>query len=64
MRDWDRAIEINPSVPEPYINRAVLNFGRAEYDESWQDVQKAQSLGAKLPPDFLEELRKASGRQG
>ena len=63
MQDWTRAIEINPSAPEPYINRAVLNFGRAAYDESWQDVNKAQSLGAQLPSDFLRELRKASGRE-
>jgi hypothetical protein len=47
-----RAIEINPLVPDPYINRTVLSFGRAEYDKSWRDVKKARSLGAQLPPGF------------
>ena len=63
MKDWDRAIEINPSAYETYINRAVLNFGRAEYDKSWRDVKKARSLGAQLPLDFLEVISKASGRK-
>lgn len=63
MQDWNRAIEIDPSAPEPYINRAVLNLARAEYDQSWQDVDKAQGLGGQLPADFLKALRTASGRQ-
>jgi len=34
-----------------------------EYDKSWRDIRKAQDLGYKVSPEFLEDLRKASGRE-
>jgi len=30
---------------------------------SWEDIKKAQNLGYKIPAEFLEDLRKASGRE-
>jgi hypothetical protein len=38
-------------------------YYKKEYDKSWEDIKKAKDLGWRIPPEFLEELRKASGRQ-
>lgn len=34
-----------------------------EYNKSWNDINKVQELGHKIPPEFLDDLRKASGRE-
>jgi hypothetical protein len=34
-----------------------------ECDKSWDDIKKAQDLGYQVPPEFLDDLRKASGRE-
>jgi len=36
---------------------------KGRYDKAWGDVHKAQDLGLKIHPEFLNALRKASGRQ-
>ncbi len=46
-----------------YYNKAKAYYSKREYDKSWEDVNKAQALGYQIPADFLDELRKASGRQ-
>jgi hypothetical protein len=33
-----------------------------EYDKAWEDVNKAQSLGYHVSPEFLKDLREALGR--
>jgi hypothetical protein len=35
-----------------------------EYDKSLLDVIKAQQLGYQIPPEFLDDLRKATGSIG
>ena len=32
-------------------------------DKSWEDIKRAQDLGYKIPAEFLDDLRKASGRE-
>jgi tetratricopeptide (TPR) repeat protein len=63
--DCSRAIEINPQIPFCYKNRALSYFKKKEYDKSWQDVHKTESLGFKSSSftDFIEMLKKASGRE-
>jgi len=51
------------SEPVDHASQGRAHGDKGEYDKSWQDVHKAQSLGAQLAPDFLEQLRKASGRK-
>jgi len=48
-----------------YYNRGRTYYFKKdkEYDKSWNDIKKAQDLGYKVPPEFLDDLRKASGRQ-
>ncbi len=63
LLDFNKAIEINPKFVAAYNNRAIVYFLMKEYDKSWEDVNKAKALGYKSHPEFLAELRKASGRQ-
>jgi hypothetical protein len=46
-----------------YFNRGRSYYFKKEYDKSWDDIRKAQDLGYKIPAEFLDDLRKASGRE-
>ena len=46
----------------PY-SRGLAYYFKKEYDKSWDDIKKAQELGHQVPPKFLDNLRKASGRE-
>ncbi len=61
--DCNKAIEINPNNPYPYKNRAVAYFAKKEYDKSWDDVHKAESLAYNFDINFIQKVRKASGRK-
>ena len=60
--DYDKAIQINPSHVGAYNNRANAYLSKQEYDKAWDDVHKMEALGAKVNPNLLEDLKKASGR--
>ena len=50
-----------------YLLRAKAYLGKKEYDKSWNDIHKAESLGGdmflrKNNAQFFEDLKKASGR--
>ena len=59
---FNKALEVDPKYAEAYISRGRAYYFRGEYDKSWEDIKRAQDLGYKIPPEFLEDLRKASGR--
>ena len=46
-----------------YTNRAVAYYYKGKYTKAWEDIYKAQSLGIQIHPEFLKDLREASGRQ-
>jgi tetratricopeptide (TPR) repeat protein len=58
LSDYNKALEINSKDAQVFYNR-----GLAYYFKFWEDIKKAQELGYKIPPDFLEDLRKASEKQ-
>lgn len=60
---YSKALEIYPRDAWAYYRRGYTYYFKKEYDKSWEDVNKAQGLGYQIPADFLNELRKASGRQ-
>jgi tetratricopeptide (TPR) repeat protein len=65
ISDYSKAIEVNPyytSDDKAYYSRSVAYFNKGEYEKAWADVHKAEELGFKADPDFLEQLKKASGR--
>jgi tetratricopeptide (TPR) repeat protein len=65
ISDYTKALEINPKFALAYFNRGRSYYYKKEkeYEKSWDDIKKSQELGYKVPPEFLDELRKASGRQ-
>ena len=60
ISDYSTAIELNPERGVSYYNRSIVYFRKGQYDEAWRDVHKAESLGYKVSPDFLQILKKAS----
>lgn len=63
ISDFSKVIEIDPTNAKAYFNRGISYFHKREYEKSWGDIKKAQALGYTIPPKFLEDLQKASGRQ-
>ena len=63
IADYTKVIELNPRYAAAYNNRAIAYYHQKDYDKAWKGVLKAQSLGFKVHPGFLEDLRKASGRE-
>lgn len=63
IEDFTKALDLNPELVEAYYNRATACYQKKEYDKAWEDVHKAQSMDYQIPPDFLEALRDASGRE-
>jgi len=63
LSDYTKTIEFYPDYAEVYSNRALVYFKKKDYDNSWADVHKAESLEAAVNPEFLEKLKKASGRK-
>jgi len=57
-----KSLEINPEYAEAYVSRGRSYYFRGEYDKSWEDIKKAQDLGYTIPVEFLDDLRRASGR--
>lgn len=56
----NKALQINKAYADAYYCRAVTYFAIKEYDKSWDDIHKAEALGYKVNPEFLEELKRAS----
>jgi len=63
ISDYTKAIEINPNDADVYSNRGLAYCLAKEYDKAWADVHKAEGLGYAVNPEFLTELKKASGRE-
>ncbi len=63
ISDYNKAIELNPKLAEAYYERGLAYFLKKEYDKTWEDVDKAEALGIAVDSGFLEELKKASGRE-
>jgi len=63
LSDCSKAIQINPNYAKAFHNRGVIYLLRREYSKSWEDLRKAEALGFKINPRFLEELKKATGRE-
>ena len=58
---FNKSLEINPEYAETYMSRGKGYYFRGEYNKSWEDIKKAQDLGYKIPAEFLDDLRRASG---
>jgi len=63
ISDYSQAVEINQRFAEGYYGRGICYYYQKQYDKSWGDINKAQGLGLTIPPQFLDDLRRASGRE-
>jgi tetratricopeptide (TPR) repeat protein len=61
VNDSTLALDINPNLAFAYETRAIGHYARNTYNEAWRDVRKAQSMGHRVDPNFLDNLRRASG---
>jgi len=61
--DYTKAIEAKPSFTEAYVNRAGIYCWGKDYDKAWEDVHAAEALGYKFDIEFIDKLKKASGRE-
>jgi len=61
--DCTKAIELKPNYAYAYNNRATAYYDNTEYADAWVDVHKVEELGQAVDPEFLSELKKASGRE-
>jgi tetratricopeptide (TPR) repeat protein len=64
MVDYNKAITLNPSHDKVYNNRANAWFMKKNYDKAWADIEQYRKLGGVPNSNFLESLRKASGKHG
>ena len=62
LADYNKAIEMSPDDALAYKGRAKIYFDKGEYEKAWLDVEKAEAFGTKAEPEFIEKLKKASGR--
>jgi len=49
---------------DPYGSLAGTYYEAGRYDEAWAAVREAQAKRRWLPPEFIEQLKKTSGRSG
>lgn len=59
---YSKALQLDPRNGKAYYNRAVAYFERKEYFKAWDDLHKAEYFGHNVNPDFLNDLKKVSGR--
>ena len=62
MADYEQAMQLDPKLADAYVGRAVIHLMKEDYDKCWADVHKAESLGGKFWPTFMDALKDGSGR--
>lgn len=63
IANFNKAMEIIPGDAPAYYLRGKAYYFKKEYDKSWDDIKRAQDLGYEVAAEFLDDLRRASGRQ-
>jgi tetratricopeptide (TPR) repeat protein len=61
---YSQAVKLDPTDGTIYNNMAVIYFQKKDYSLSLEYVKRAQSLGFKVHPDFLQELLKKIDKTG
>jgi len=62
ISDYTKAIDINAIYVKAYNNRQVLYYKMGLYDKAWVDVHQVEKIGGTIDPNFIEALKKASGK--
>jgi tetratricopeptide (TPR) repeat protein len=62
IHDYTKAIESNAFYVKAYNNREIAYYKLEKYDKAWADVHTAEAIGGAVDPRFIEDLKKASGK--
>ena len=54
IKDFDKAIELNPKLAQPYYNRAIAYLRLGDDRQAIEDYKSAARLGHKRAQDFLK----------
>jgi len=60
---FSEAIQKDPNQAGSYYNRAMAYFYKKNYEQCWQDVHMAESLGSSFSAEFIKSLKSASQRE-
>lgn len=63
LADFLKVIEIEPRHPDGYYNVAAIYLRTQDYDKAWEYYYKAVDHKARIHPNFLKDLQRASGRK-
>ena len=63
IKDCSKAIALDLALTDAYNNRAVAYYRKRNFKKAWSDVHKVTQSGGTVDPQFLEQLKKASGRE-
>ena len=63
IRDFDKAIALDPDCSHAYHNRADAYCRKGDYEKAWADVKTCLEKDWIVDPEFLLRLRQSSGRQ-
>ena len=63
INDFTAECALDPGFALAYYNRAVAYYCAQDYGRAWQDIRVARSLGYRMCPDFIEQLKEDSGIQ-
>lgn len=56
IADFNHAIKAQPKNGDNYLNRSYTYLDMGNKAQALQDAQKAQQLGAKVPPEYVQSL--------
>lgn len=62
IADWNSSIKLCPNCVEVYNKRAFAYYKKEQYHKAWEDVHRLQELGFHPSEQFLQDLRRYSGR--
>lgn len=57
LSDFNKTLRLNPNQGTVYRNRAILYKNQGENAKALQDALRAQQLGARIEPSFLNSLK-------
>ena len=60
--DYTKAIKNDAFYVKAYNNREMAYYKLKKYDKAWSDVHTVEVIGGTVDPYFIQELKKASGK--
>ncbi|HDQ26377.1 MAG TPA: tetratricopeptide repeat protein [bacterium] len=58
VKDYDRAIKLQPDYAMAYLNRGLAKYMRGERDAAIKDLKKSAELGYEGAKDVIEQIEK------